>query len=369
MSSRGKVINSEESTETRRDFSMTEVSGALSIENLSVQFATEDRVIEVVTEVSFDVMPGRTLALLGESGCGKTVTALSILRLIDPPGRVTQGKILYRSYNAPTAHPIDILELNPDGQQIRSIRGNEIAMIFQEPMSSFTPVYTIGEQISEAIVLHRNVSRREARQISIDLLAQVGIPAPERRFDEYPHELSGGMCQRAMIAMAISCRPGLLIADEPTTALDVTIQAQVLQLLKQIQENHGTSILLITHDLGVVADMADDVAVMYLGRIVEKGSAEQIFDAHRHPYTQGLFNSVPDPFCERQAPLASIPGTVPDYAQAPSGCPFRSRCPEEMYVCRFEPRLVEIEQGHEVSCWLYCEAEPDELEIVNETAL
>jgi len=341
----------------------------LEVENLSVQFATDDRIIEVVRGVSLSVFPGKTLALLGESGCGKTVTALSILQLIDPPGRITHGRILYRYSNAPDLLPMDLLSLDRDGERIRRIRGNEIAMIFQEPITAFTPVYTIGYQIAEAIILHLNLSQSEARKATVDLLSRVGIPAPERRFDEYPHELSGGMCQRAMIAMAISCQPGLLIADEPTTALDVTIQAQVLQLLKDIQQDNGTSILLITHDLGVVADMADDVAVMYLGRIVEKGSAENIFECPRHPYTQGLFNSVPDPFSESQAPLESIPGAVPDYVQAPSGCPFRNRCPEEMHICHVEPPSLEIERGHRVCCWLYCDEDPDTLEMTDETAV
>lgn len=331
----------------------------LEIRDLSVHFRLEEGIIEAIHHVSLNIPQNKTVAILGESGCGKSVTALSILRLIDPPGRIVRGSILLRSRKYSDGAPVDLIQLDPSGEQIRSIRGNEISMIFQEPINSLTPVYTIGEQILEAVVLHQKVTRKEAREIAIEALRQVGIPAPQRRVDEYPHQLSGGMCQRAMIALALSCHPQLLIADEPTTALDVTIQAQVLDLLKQIQQTKGTAILLITHDLGVVSEMADEVVVMYLGRVVEKGTLEQVFLSPQHPYTRALFQSVPSALIKRSQVLPSIPGTVPDYSQAPKGCAFRSRCTEEMHICQFPPKLLEDPDGHQVACWLYQEDDSD----------
>ena len=328
----------------------------LEIDNLSVYFDTDDGVVQAVCEASFDIPVRKTVALLGESGCGKTVTGRAILNLIDPPGRVVGGKIRLRSVGQDHNEDlIDILQLQPDGGKMRQLRWSKISMIFQDPGNSLTPCYTIGEQIIEAITLHQNVTRSNAREMAIDLLQQVGISAPERRFHDYPHQLSGGMCQRVMIAMALSCKPKLIIADEPTTALDVTIQAQVLKLLKQTQHTFEMSILLITHDMGVVAEMADEVVVMYLGRIMEKGPVEDIFNNPRHPYTKQLFASVPKPDLDRSKALSCIRGAVPDHLHLPQGCPFRGRCEEEMYICRSVPKLLELYHSHWVRCWLYQE--------------
>ncbi len=281
-------------------------------------FDTEQGPIVPVGQVSLTVFPGQTVALVGESGCGKSVTALSILGLIpQPPGRVTHGEILLQGRG-------DLLKLRES--QMRSVRGKEIAMIFQEPMTSLNPVYTIGNQIVEAIRLHQGLSKRQAYEVAEQSLAAVGIADPSRRIHEYPHRMSGGMRQRVMIAMALSCKPRLLIADEPTTALDVTIQAQILALLRKLQHDAGMAILLITHDLGVVAENADVVAVMYASRIVETTTVEQLFDRPRHPYTQGLFRSVPQLGADVER-LATIPGAVPNPARFPSGCKFHPRCP------------------------------------------
>ena len=288
----------------------------LQVRGLNVAFDTDAGRIQPVRGVSLDVAAGQTVALVGESGCGKSVTAMSILRLIpQPPGRVLGGQIIFEGR--------DLLTLSE--KQMRPVRGKDIAMVFQEPMTSLNPVYTIGEQIAEAIRLHQGVGRREAFAIAQQSLADVGIGDPQRRLHEYPHQMSGGMRQRVMIAMALSCRPKLLIADEPTTALDVTIQAQILELLRALQEQQGMSILLITHDLGVVAENAEVVGVMYAGRIVELASVEELFDHPRHPYTVGLFQSVPvlGRQCER---LATIPGAVPNPARLPGGCKFHPRC-------------------------------------------
>lgn len=327
----------------------------LEVRDLSVSFDTDDGTVHAVRDVSFQIPRHKTVALLGESGCGKSVTGLSILRLVEAPGRISGGQILFRAgKHSWENQPVDLANMPPDGEEIRSIRGNKIAMIFQEPMSSLTPVYTIGNQISEAIRLHQRCDQAKARKLAVELLGEVGIPAPDRRYDEYPHQLSGGMCQRAMIAMALSCNPALLIADEPTTALDVTIQAQVLDVLKSTQQLFGMSILFITHDMGVVAEIADEVLVMYLGKIVESAPIEEIFDNPKHPYTQGLFGSVPRPDSDPNKPLQRIEGSVPDHRHVPEGCPFRGRCPEEMHICRYAPTLLPTEEGrHSVSCWLY----------------
>ncbi|MCB2153815.1 ABC transporter ATP-binding protein [bacterium] len=331
----------------------------LEINNLSVSFDTEDGVVHAVRDVSFEIPRNKTVALLGESGCGKSVTGLSILRLVDPPGRIAGGEILFRAgKHSWENEPVDLLKLAAEGEEIRSIRGNKIAMIFQEPMSSLTPVFTIGNQISEAIRLHQGLDKVKAKMLAVDLLSEVGIPAPDRRYDEYPHQLSGGMCQRAMIAMALSCNPALLIADEPTTALDVTIQAQVLDVLRSTQELFGMSILFITHDMGVVAEIADEVVVMYLGKVVESGPVKELFDNPKHPYTQGLFASVPRPESDPSRPLERIAGSVPDHRHVPEGCPFRGRCPEEMHICKYSPTLMPLsEQTHKVSCWIYQDEE------------
>ncbi|MGC3970730.1 MAG: ABC transporter ATP-binding protein [Pirellulales bacterium] len=313
----------------------------LEVRDLRTYFHTEHGTAKAVDGVSFSLARGRTLAVVGESGCGKTVTSLSILKLIAiPPGEIVSGQILLEGR--------DLVPLSP--QEMQKVRGGQAAMIFQEPATSLNPVFTIGEQIGEAIRLHRKVSKQEERREVIRLLTEVRMSEPERRVDQYPHELSGGMKQRAMIAMALSCNPKLLIADEPTTALDVTIQARILELLRQMREKHGTAVLLITHDLGVVAETADDVVVMYAGRVVEQGSVEAIFARPLHPYTVGLFKSLPrvDRSEER---LQEIPGNVPSPTRFPSGCRFRTRCPWAVAKCAEDPPLTEIEPGHRSACW------------------
>jgi oligopeptide/dipeptide ABC transporter ATP-binding protein len=295
-------------------------------------------------------MPQKTLGVVGESGCGKSVTALSILGLIPmPPGRIEAGQILYHK----NKKVVDLTKLNPKGSEIRSIRGNEITMIFQEPMTSLNPVFTIGNQIIEPITLHQRLSKKEARNKAIEMLRAAGIPSPERHVDEYPHQLSGGMRQRAMIAMALCCNPSLLIADEPTTALDVTIQAQVLGLMNNLRIEFKTAILFITHDLGVIAHMADDVVVMYLGRIIEGGAVRNIFHNPKHPYTQGLMNSIPSLTTSRKERLVPIRGVVPDPFEFPQGCGFQPRCPHAVETCKRQiPALREVAPGHLAACWL-----------------
>src|SRR5215217_1478747 len=288
----------------------------LELKNLNVAFDTERGQIRPVRDVSLSVFPGQTVAVVGESGCGKSVTALSILRLIpEPPGKILGGEVRFEGR--------DLLRLSE--KEMRGVRGKDIAMIFQEPMTSLNPVYTIGDQIAEAVVLHQHVSSREAYEIAAQSLQDVGIADPQRRVHEYPHQMSGGMRQRVMIAMALSCKPKLLIADEPTTALDVTIQAQILELLRKLQREQGMAILLITHDLGVVAENADVVAVMYASRVVETATVEELFDHPKHPYTEALFRSVPK-LGAHASRLDTIPGTVPNPARFPSGCKFHTRC-------------------------------------------
>jgi peptide/nickel transport system ATP-binding protein/oligopeptide transport system ATP-binding protein len=322
----------------------------IEIRALKTYFRTDRGVVRAVDGVDFIIEPEKTLGLVGESGCGKSVTALSIMGLIQtPPGRIEAGEIFYYR-NGKT---IDLVKLDPEGGEMRSIRGNEIAMIFQEPMTSLNPVYTIGNQIIEAIRLHQRLSRREARKRAIEMLRAVGIPSPERRIDAYPHQLSGGMRQRAMIAMALCCNPSLLIADEPTTALDVTIQAQVLKLMNGLRREFRTAILFITHDLGVIAQMADDVAVMYLGKIVEAAGVRDIFHDPRHPYTRGLMHSIPSLTTNRGERLVPIQGVVPDLIGEQSECGFASRCPHRTDICRSQfPPLREVAPGHVVACWL-----------------
>jgi oligopeptide/dipeptide ABC transporter ATP-binding protein len=298
--------------------------------------------VKAVDGVSYSVRKGETLGVVGESGCGKSVTALSVLRLVaDPPGRLVGGEILYRGR--------DLLKLN--NEEMRKIRGNEISMIFQEPMTSLNPVFTVGDQIGEAIRLHQGLGKREARDKTIEMLRLVKIADPESRVDAYPHQLSGGMRQRVMIAMALSCNPSLLIADEPTTALDVTIQAQILELMKELQQKIGMALLLITHDLGVVAEQADEVAIMYAGKIVERSDTRAIFNQPLHPYTVGLLNSLPGAGSLKKKRLDAIPGVVPSPLNLPSGCRFRDRCPRAADVCaQVEPELVEEAAGHTVAC-------------------
>ena len=321
----------------------------LDICDLKTYFYTDDGIVRAVDGVSLSMMPQQTLGVVGESGCGKSITAFSTMRLIpSPPGKIENGQILFRK--TPKSDPIDLTQLNPKGAQMRGIRGNDIAMIFQEPMTSLSPVHTVGNQIGEAIMLHQNADKTEARERAIDALNKVRLPRPDRQVDAYPHELSGGMRQRAMIAMALSCNPNLLIADEPTTALDVTVQAQILDLMRQLQSDIGMAIMLITHDLGVVASMADYVAVMYLGKIVEYADTRTIFKNPRHPYTKGLLNSLPQVGHKRR--LVPIEGAIPDPFEIPQGCAFAPRCPHAMHQCREEPQLLEIASGHRVSCWL-----------------
>ncbi len=314
----------------------------LEVRDLRTYFHTEEGVARAVDGVSFAVGRGQTLGLVGESGCGKSVSAFSIMRLVpDPPGRIEDGQILLKGR--------DLLVL--DEEEMRRVRGDDIAMIFQEPMTSLNPVLTCGFQIAEAVVLHQQVPMQEARARAIEMLQLVGIPAPEQRIDEYPHQLSGGMRQRVMIAMALSCNPDVLIADEPTTALDVTIQAQILALLESLQESLQMAIVMITHDLGVIAETADQVAVMYAGQIVEYAETQALFIRPQHPYTRGLLRSIPLLDAEQER-LEIIPGVVPDARVFPPGCRFAPRCPLADDHCRAEaPPLEEIEAGHWASCW------------------
>ncbi len=316
----------------------------LEVDALKTYFHTDEGVVRAVDGVTFHLDEGETLGLVGESGCGKSVTSLSILRLIPtPPGEIAGGAIRFNGAN--------LLDL--DESEMRRIRGNEISMIFQEPMTSLNPVFTCGFQIIEAIQLHQGLSKTAARERAVEMLRVVGIPSPEQRVDEYPHQLSGGMRQRVMIAMALSCNPSLLIADEPTTALDVTIQAQILELIARLRREFGMAVLIITHDLGVVAEVADRVAVMYAGKIVEYGDTRQIFGEPRHPYTQGLLASIPTLGREVER-LQVIPGNVPNPTQFPSGCKFHPRCPIADDTCRAdEPGLSTPAAGdaHQVACW------------------
>ena len=316
----------------------------LHVQDLKTYFFTDEGVAKAVDGVSFEVRPQETLGIVGESGCGKSVTSLSILRLIpDPPGRIVDGRIDFRGRN--------LLDLSE--KDMRRIRGNEIAMIFQEPMTSLNPVYTVGNQIMEVLRLHRDMSKDEARARTIELLDHVRMPDPEQRVDEYPHQLSGGQRQRVMIAMALACDPALLIADEPTTALDVTVQAQILDLLNQLQKRFGMSIMLITHDLGVIAETAHRVVVMYAGVVAEEGTAEQVFGGPNHPYTEGLKASIPK-LGEKRERLHTIPGSVPSPYEEIVGCPFQNRCPYVMDQCTREfPPLYEVGPGHHNRCFLY----------------
>jgi oligopeptide/dipeptide ABC transporter ATP-binding protein len=322
----------------------------IEVEGLKVYFQTEEGVARAVDGIDFAIAPERTLGVVGESGCGKSVTARAIMGLVEKPGRIEAGKILLHR----DGRIVDLTKLAPKGRELRRIRGNDIAMIFQEPMTSLNPVFTIGDQIAEAILLHRSVSRKEAEERAISMLGAVGIPLPAQRFHDYPHQLSGGMCQRAMIAMALSCNPALLIADEPTTALDVTIQAQVMDLMNDLRRDFRGAIMFITHDLGVIAAMADDVIVMYLGKVVERAPVRDIFHRPLHPYTQGLLHSIPSLTDSGKGRLRAIEGVVPTLFQAPKGCNFASRCPHVMDVCRSQvPALHEIEPGHGAACFLH----------------
>jgi len=322
-------------------------SPLLEVRDLSIHFFTEEGVVRAVENVSLEIYPSEILGLVGESGCGKSVTGLSLLRLIPiPPGQIVNGDIFFDGRSL----------LNLDEKEIQRVRGNDISMIFQEPMTSLNPVFTIGDQIMEAIILHQELDKTAARKRAIEMLDRVKIPSPDKMIDSYPHQLSGGMRQRAMIAMALSCQPKLLIADEPTTALDVTIQAQVLQLLEEIQREMGMSVLLITHDLGVVAEIADRVAVMYAGRVLEYGPIKAIFGKMRNPYTRGLMHSIPQ-LTEKKTRLNAISGQVPDPMNLPAGCKFHPRCDLMIEDCKHEePPLFQVNGDHFSRCirWKEC---------------
>lgn len=314
----------------------------LSVNKLKTHFSTPEGVIRAVDDVSFEIDRGRVLGLVGESGCGKSVTALSLMRLIPPSGRIISGEIFFDGH--------DLLKLGKE--EIRKLRGNQMAMVFQDPMTSLNPVFTIGNQISEILRVHKGLKRSEAMNTAQFLLQRVGIPDPSRRVREYPHQLSGGMKQRVMIAMAISCEPSLIIADEPTTALDVTIQAQILRLLRELIETSNTALILISHDLGVIAEMADEVAIMYAGKIVEHADTAELFASPLHPYTIGLLQSIPRGE-EKKKRLQTIEGSVPRLSDLPGGCMFNPRCKYVVERCRSEePELVDSGGGHLVRCWV-----------------
>ncbi len=318
------------------------MSKLLEVKNLKTYFYTDDGVAKAVDDVSFTLDKGETLGLVGESGCGKSVSALSIMRLIpDPPGKIVGGEILFKG--------TDILKVPENVMQ--DIRGNDIGMIFQEPMTSLNPVFTCGDQIEEAVILHQKLSKEAAKEKAIEMLKLVGIPAPEQRYLEYPHQLSGGMRQRIMIAMALSCNPEILIADEPTTALDVTVQAQILELIKKLQHELGMGVIMITHDLGVIAEVSTRVAVMYASKVAEYGNVDQIFYNPKHPYTIGLMNSIPK-LNKSKTRLSTIEGNVPPPTSYPKGCHFCTRCTFAIEKCwTEEPPVVNIEPGHTAACW------------------
>ncbi len=324
----------------------------LQVQNLKTYYFTDDGIVKAVDGVDFEVYPGEVLGLVGESGCGKSVTSLSIMGLIEPPGKIMEGKILFDGKN--------LLEI-PE-KEMAQVRGKNISMIFQQPQTSLNPVFTIGEQISEVLKIHSTLSKQELQKRTLELLQMVGIPDADRKINAYPHEMSGGQAQRVMIAMALALNPQLLIADEPTTALDVTIQAQILDLMRELRNRTGTAVILITHDLGVIAEMADRVAVMYAGRIVEQADVNTLFHTPRHPYTQGLIESVPV-LGQIKEELATIPGNVPNLVDLPPGCRFAPRCTaREVYgleICnQFEPDLHAVEKAdHFVRCWLYQDAD------------
>jgi len=350
----------------------------LEVKDLKVEFDVRDGIIHAVDGATFTINRGQTVGIIGESGCGKSVTAKAILNMVPRPGKITGGEILYhrrvRSNGSEVTDIINIVELDPDGEEIRHIRGGEIAMIFQEPMSSLTPVYTAGAHITEAVTLHRllpirkvgdqmveairahrKVSKEEAREIAVEMLRRVGIPKPDERVDSYPFQLSGGQRQRVMIAIALSCHPAMLIADEPTTALDVSIEAQILDLMRELQETVDMAIMFITHNLGVVAEMAEEICVMYMGKVVERASTVEIFYEPRHPYTRALLKSIPRIGAERGKRLATIKGMVPSPFELPPGCVFHPRCSEYMpgKCDRLVPTWTQVGRNHWVRCLLY----------------
>ncbi|MGI6207773.1 MAG: ABC transporter ATP-binding protein [Anaerolineae bacterium] len=331
----------------------------IEVNNLKTYFFLDEGTVRAIDGVQFDIKRGQTLGVVGESGCGKSVTGQSILRIVPSPGRIVEGNILYHRYSgngsSKTESVIDLTKLDPMGDEIRSIRGAEIALIFQEPMTSFSPVHTIGNQIMEAILLHQDVTKKEAEEIAVDMLRHCGLPRANDVINRYPWELSGGMRQRSMIAMALSCQPSLLIADEPTTALDVTTEAQILTLMRSLQEEMGMAIMYITHNLGVIAEMAEEVIVMYLGKVVERASIDDLFHDPKHPYTRALLRSIPKIGRRSRQKLDTIKGMVPDPYNIPPGCTFHTRCPSYMPgVCDVtEPKMVDVGNGHLVSCLLH----------------
>jgi len=324
----------------------------LQVRNLHTHFFADEGVVRAVDDTSFDLFAGRTLGIVGESGCGKSVTARSILRIVERPGRIVSGEILLRRADGSVT---DLVKLPSDGLEMRAIRGGEIGLVFQEPMSSLSSFHSIGNQLIEAICLHSSLSKRAARTRAIELLALVGIPRPSQRVDAYSFELSGGLRQRVMIALALAAEPRVLIADEPTTALDVTTQAQILELIRRLQQERALAVILITHDMGVIAEMADDVVVMYLGHEVEKGPVDAIFHAPRHPYTRSLLRSIPSVLAAPRARLATISGSIPHPFARPPGCPFHPRCPDHIRgVCEQSfPAEIVIGEDHVTACHLY----------------
>ncbi len=342
----------------------TRDSALLSINGLKVHYPTDEGVVKALDGVSLDILPGQTLGVVGESGCGKSTIGRAILQILDKPGRVVDGEMMWNARES-GGQTLDIAIQNPDGHEMRAMRGGDVAMVFQEPMTSFSPIHTIGNQMSEAILLHQDKTPAEAREWSIELMNMVGIPNAPQRFHEYSYQLSGGLRQRAMIAMAISCSPKLLIADEPTTALDVTTQAQILDLLRKLQEEQKMAIMLITHNLGVIAEMADAVVVMYLGKAVESGPVDDIFHRPKHPYSQGLLRSIPSVQAVGHEKLPSIAGSIPHPFNRPSGCTFGPRCPSFMPgACDASvPRYMTLDGTRQkVSCFLH--HPPEEVEEV-----
>ncbi|BFT73607.1 ABC transporter ATP-binding protein [Paenibacillus sp. P36] len=336
----------------------------LEMKDVKVHFHLDEGVLKAVDGVDLQIKRGMTLGIVGESGCGKSVTSQALLRIVPKPGQV-EGEIKLQRNGAGSKESVDLVKLDPRGKEIRDIRGDEIAMIFQEPMKAFSPIHTVGNQIMEAILLHVTQDKKEAYRLAVDILRKVGMSNPEQRLAEYPHQLSGGMRQRAMIAMALSCNPSILIADEPTTALDVTVQAQVLQLINELKANHDTSVIFITHDLGVIAEMSDEVAVMYLGKVVEYTDVDSLFHNPKHPYTKALLNSIPAIGRENKR-LESIEGTVPFPMNLPKGCGFYTRCKMAIDgVCNVaDVPLVEVKKDHKVRC-LLVETELKEAEVVS----
>ena len=347
-------------TASRPDTAAGRGTPLISVTDLEVHFPTDEGLVRAVDGVSFDIFPGRTLGVVGESGCGKSTVGRAILQILDRPGRIVNGSIELRldPENEPD-DAVDLASLGPNSGSMRAVRWADISLIFQEPMTSFSPVHTIGNQMLEAIQSHRGYGKKQAREWAIELLSMVGISNPQQRIDEFSHQLSGGIRQRAMIAMAISCEPKLLIADEPTTALDVTTQAQILDLLRELQESQGMAIMLITHDLGVIAEMADDVLVMYLGRGVEFGPSDDMFHNPKHPYTTSLLTSIPSIYTKRGERMQPIAGSIPHPFNRPPGCTFNPRCPSFMQgVCDQNPPLfLPLEGPHLVRCFLYHDAQ------------